>query len=258
MSDWESVVDRITVFIDRKVEEASARGIVLGLSGGIDSACTAYLSKKALGSEGVFGVIAPEEGVTPSEDVEEAINLCEELEIDYKLIKINSLIKTFTDTLGEGGDIAAANLKPRIRMVILYFFANNKNMLVAGTGNKTELEVGYFTKYGDGGVDILPLGDLYKTEVFNLAEYLGVPRKITDKKPSAGLWRGQTDESEMGMSYDKLDTVLKAIEENSEKIDVDGVERAEIEKVISMVESSAHKRQMPPIAKVRDIFTKLL
>ncbi len=252
MSDWESVVDRITVFINRKVEEANAQGIVLGLSGGIDSAGTAYLSKKALGSERVLGVIAPEEGVTPQEDVEDAINLCKDLEIDYKLIKINSLIKAFTDTLGESRGAAVANLKPRIRMVVLYFFANSKNMLVTGTGNKTELEVGYFTKYGDGGADILPLGDLYKTEVFSLAEHLGVPRKIIDKKPSAGLWRGQTDESEMGMSYEKLDKVLKAIEKDSTD-EIGGVEGYEIEKVISMVESSAHKRQMPPKAEVRDV-----
>lgn len=252
MSSWEPVVDKITSFIKRKVEEASARGVVLGLSGGIDSACTVYLSQKALTPQRVFAVIAPEEGVTLSEDVEDAINLCEELEIDYKLIKINSLIKAFTDTLGEGGDIATANLKPRIRMIMLYFFANSKNMLVVGTGNKTELEVGYFTKYGDGGVDILPLGDLYKTEVFNLAEHLGVPRKIIDKTPSAGLWRGQTDESEMGMSYEELDTILKVIEESHEdKIDLDKVKQADLEEVKKMVESSAHKRQMPPIAEVR-------
>lgn len=256
MSSWKPVVDRITAFIDRKVEEAGARGIVLGLSGGIDSACTAYLSKKALGSEGVFGVIAPEEGVTPPEDVGDAINFCEELGIDYKIIKINSLVNDFIRTLGEGGDTATANLKPRIRMVILYFFANSKNMLVTGTGNKTELKVGYFTKYGDGGTDILPLGDLYKTEVFSLSEYLGVPRKIIDKKPSAGLWRGQTDESEMGMSYEKLDTVLKAIEKSDEdKIDVNGVKRDDIESVRYMVESSAHKREMPPIAKIRDVLS---
>lgn len=256
MSSWKPVVDRITAFIDRKVEEAGARGIVLGLSGGIDSACTAYLSKKALGSERVFGVIAPEEGVTPPEDVEDAINFCAELGIDYKIIKINSLVNDFIRTLGEGGDTATANLKPRIRMVILYFFANSKNMLVAGTGNKTELEVGYFTKYGDGGADILPLGDLYKAEVFSLSEYLGVPRKIIDKKPSAGLWRGQTDESEMGMSYEKLDTVLKAIEESGkDKIDVNGVKRDDIDRVKNMVESSAHKREMPPIAKVRDVLS---
>lgn len=252
MSDWGSVVNRINTFIERKVKEAGAGGVVIGLSGGIDSACTAYLSQKALGAEGVFGVIAPEEGVTPLEDIEDAIDLCRELGIDYKVIKINSLVSAFIETLGEGSDIAIANLKPRIRMIVLYFFANSKNMLVAGTGNKTELKVGYFTKYGDGGVDILPLGDLYKTEVFTLARHIGVPFKIIDKAPSAGLWKGQTDESEIGLSYGRMDAILQAIEEGStDEIDINGVEKAEIEKVKSMIESSAHKRRMPSIAEVR-------
>lgn len=254
MSSWEPVVDRITTFIKSKVEDANAQGVVMGLSGGVDSACTACLSQKALTPPRVLAIIAPEEGVTPPQDVEDAVNLCKDLKIDYKVIKINSLVNAFIQAIGEEGEIATANLKPRIRMAMLYFFANNKNMLVAGGGNKTELKVGYFTKYGDGGVDILPLGDLYKTEVFSLAEYLEVPRKIIDKKPTAGLWRGQTDESEIGMSYDKLDTVLKAIEEGREA-NVNGVERADVDKVKSMIEGSAHKREMPSIAEVRDLLS---
>lgn len=247
-------MEKITTFINNKVDEANAQGVVLGLSGGVDSACATCLSQRAVGSEKVFAVIAPEEGLTPPEDVEDSVNLCEKLGIDYKVIKINPLVNAFIQTLDEEDDIATANLKPRIRMAALYFFANSKNMLVVGTGNRTELKVGYFTKYGDGGVDILPLGDLYKTEIFNLAKHLGVPNKIIDKKPSAGLWKGQTDESEMGLSYEKLDTLLQTFE-NSSKSDVDlgGVSKAEIDKVVNMIESSAHKRQMPPIAEVREL-----
>lgn len=254
MSSWKPVVEKITTFINNKVDEANAQGVVLGLSGGVDSACAICLSQKAVGSEKVFAVIAPEEGLTPPEDVEDSVNLCEKLCIDYKVIKINPLVNTFIQTLGEKNDTATANLKPRIRMAALYFFANSKNMLVVGTGNRTELKVGYFTKYGDGGVDILPLGDLYKTEIFSLAKHLGVPKKIIDKKPSAGLWKSQTDESEMGLSYEKLDALLQAFE-NSSKYDVDlkDVQKAEIDKIGNMVESSAHKRQTPPIVKVRHL-----
>ena len=118
----------------------------------------------------------------------------------------------------QGNDLAKANLKPRLRMMILYYFANSQDYLVAGTGNKSELCVGYFTKYGDGGVDILPLGGLLKTEVRKLAKELGIPKEIIDRTPSAGLWKDQTDEGEMGMSYEDLDFCLEAIEKGEENL----------------------------------------
>ncbi|MHC1587128.1 MAG: NAD(+) synthase, partial [Candidatus Syntropharchaeia archaeon] len=136
-------------------------------------------------------------------------------------------------------DLASANVKPRLRMTTLYYFANKMNYLVAGTGNKSELSIGYFTKYGDGGVDILPIGHLLKTEVRELAKKLGIPEKIIKKIPSAGLWEGQTDEGEIGMSYESLDRILSSI--NSIK------EGKEVERVKEMIKKAKHKRKPPEI-----------
>ncbi|AAB90242.1 NAD(+) synthase [Archaeoglobus fulgidus] len=245
--NFEKVVERICDFIRGVVSSSGSTGVVLGLSGGVDSATVAYLCVRALGSERVFALIMPETGVTPEQDVEDAINVAESLGMEYKLIEINDIVRVFKEKAGEGSKIAEANLKPRIRMVLNYYHANSMNRLVAGTGNKSELMVGYFTKYGDGGVDFLPIGDLYKTEVFQLAAYLGVPRRIIEKKPSARLWPGQTDEEEMGISYAELDEILKLIEKGERRDD------EKFRRVVQMVERSRHKREMPPVARVRDL-----
>ncbi len=244
---WEKVTERIVSFIKEYVESCNADGVVVGLSGGVDSSTVAFLCVRALGSERVFGLIMPEKDVTPNQDIEDAKQVAEMLGVEYKIIEISDIVKTFIEKLGEGGKIAVANLKPRIRMVINYFYANNMNRIVAGTGNKSELMIGYFTKYGDGGVDFLPIGDLYKTEVLELARYLGVPERIITKKPSAGLWVGQTDEGEIGMSYAELDEILRAME-RGEKRDDEKFRRVE-----ELVNASKHKREMPPVVKVRDL-----
>jgi NAD+ synthase len=145
--------------------------------------------------------------------------------------------------LPPGSDLARANLKPRLRMSTLYFVANARNYLVAGTGNKSELMVGYFTKWGDGGCDLLPLGGLFKTHVWDLACELGVPEGIILRAPTAGLWPGQTDEGDMGVSYAELDATLAAIERG----DTSSCEPTTLEKVQAMIAGSAHKRALPPI-----------
>jgi NAD+ synthase len=143
--------------------------------------------------------------------------------------------KTYKDQM----DLAIANLKPRLRMLTLYYFANKLNYLVVGTGNKSELTMGYFTKYGDGGVDILPLGDLLKSEVKQLAVELNVPHEIINKAPSAGLWAGQTDEGEMGITYAELDKILSG--------DLAGIGKNKIELVNKRKTQSHHKRNLPEI-----------
>ncbi len=253
---WEKVTNRIVDFIRNTVKSANADGVVIGISGGIDSATTAFLCVKALGKDRVLGLIMPEKGVTKEEDVEDALEICKILGIRHKLVYINPMVEAFLKNLNKGSDIAVANLKPRIRMIINYYHANTLNYLVAGTGNKSELLTGYFTKYGDGGVDFLPIGDLYKTEVFELARYLGVPEKIIKKTPSAGLWVGQTDEDELGITYAKLDTILKALEKGYKPDEIPekfNVSSDEVKHVIELLEKNKHKREMPPVVKLRDL-----
>ena len=226
------------------------------MSGGVDSATVAFLCAEALGSERVMALIMPERGVTPEEDVEDAREVCKLKGIDYKVIEINPFLEPFFSAFGDSESIAAANIKPRVRMILNYYHANKTNRLVAGTGNRSELMVGYFTKYGDGGVDFLPIGELYKTEVLELAKHLGVPEKIVAKKPSARLWSGQTDEGEMGINYSELDAVLKALDRNMDPEQISastGVSPEKVKKVLKMVEGSRHKREMPPVAPVRDL-----
>ena len=253
---WEKVVDRIVNFIRDYVKSSKVEGVVVGISGGVDSATTAFLCVRAIGNERVLGLIMPEKGVTREEDIEDALEVCRILGIKYKYVEINPMVEAFLNNLEDGTDIAKANVRPRIRMIINYFYANSLNYLVAGTGNKSELMTGYYTKYGDGGVDFLPIGDLYKTEVWELAKFLGVPERIVKKTPSAGLWVGQTDEGEMGITYVKLDTILKALEMGYKPEEIPkmfDVSEDEVRRVLEMVEKSRHKREMPPIVKVRDL-----
>lgn len=245
--DYERIAEKITDFIRTQVELANATGVVLGLSGGIDSTVVAFLCVRALGKERVLATIMPEKGITAEEDVEDAIEIAKSLGIDYRLIEISEIVRMFLDKLGKGNMSAEINLKPRIRMLINYYYANSLNRLVVGTGNKSELSIGYFTKYGDGAVDFQPIGDLYKTEIFEFARFLGVPEKIIRKKPTAGLFVGQTDEGEIGMSYAELDEILKLIEKGVRRED------EKFQRVLKLVESSEHKRRLPPIPKVRDL-----
>ncbi len=250
---WDRVVDHIVEFINQKVEESCGDGAVVGLSGGIDSSLTAFLTAKALGSENLLGLILPEIGVTKEQDIEDAKLVARELGIEHKVIDISGIFEKYSKTLMIPPEdvIPSGNLKARIRMAILYYHANKLNRIVVGTGNRTELLVGYFTKYGDGGVDILPIGFLYKTEVFELARHVGVPEEIISKTPTAGLWTGQTDEEELGMTYEKLDSILKAMEREGDDLQkvasATGIDLSDVKRVFEMVEKSIHKRETPPI-----------
>lgn len=234
----ENLTKKLVSWIKERVDSAKAKGGVVGLSGGVDSSVAAVLARKAF-PENTLGLIMPCR--SKSEDTKDAYLIAETFNIPTQEIILDDVFDILVSRLSnsvekEPSQLALANIQPRLRMVTLYFFANQLNYLVIGTGNRSEAEVGYFTKYGDGGVDILPLGNLLKTQVCKLATHLGIPQKIVDKTPSAGLWEGQTDEGELGLSYKALDRYL----ETQESGDI-------AEKVESLRQRSAHKRRMPVI-----------
>ncbi len=229
-----AVEKKIEDFIERKVGQAGAEGAVLGLSGGLDSAVAATLCARALGPGRVLALIMPSPS-TSHHDTETAGELASSLKIRSETIPLDSILDAFAEHL-EPDRRAMGNLAARVRMALLYYRANRMGLLVVGTGNKSELSIGYFTKHGDGGCDILPLGDLYKTEVRELARHLKLPKDIIEKEPSAGLWKGQTDEGEIGMSYEELDRALKG--------------ESESERVEDMIKASDHKRNPPEVCRI--------
>lgn len=205
----EQLSDNLVNWLRAEVEAAGCRGVVFGLSGGVDSATVAVLARRAFRDEHL-AVIMPIE--SDPRDRDDALLLIEKFHLKHREIDLGPVFRAFVQTLGESAerrdDLPLNNLKPRLRMATVYFFAARNRYLVVGTGNRTELTLGYFTKYGDGGVDLLPLGHLVKHEVRELAAHLGVPDSVISKPPSAGMWPGQTDEDELGFSYDDLDRYL--------------------------------------------------
>jgi NAD+ synthase len=192
--------------------------------------------------EQVLGVLMPCH--SQAEDAEMAGLVAEALDLRTAKVDLSSTYDMLLAALSiNAPDMTRANIKPRLRMAVLYAFANTHGYLVAGTGNKSELMVGYFTKYGDGGVDVEPLGDLYKWQVRELARDLGVPQPVIDRPPSAGLWAGQTDEGELGITYEDLDATLAAIETGHTA----GLDRVLVRRVQEMLSASEHKRAMPPV-----------
>lgn len=243
----------VVEFISEKVRESGARGAVIGLSGGVDSAVTSLLCARALGPEKVLNLFLPSAS-TPSQDRGDVEAFCERFQMELKVVDVAPMVEAMAKVLpGMEDRRLRGNVAARCRMIVLYHNAKLLGRVVMGTSNKSELLVGYFTKFGDGGADFCPLGDLYKTEVRELAKRLEVPPAILNKVPSAGLWEGQTDEGEMGISYDELDQVLIGIELNLSNEDIaqrTGMELGKVERVWAMHRASVHKRKMPLIPKV--------
>ncbi|MFH1781476.1 MAG: NAD+ synthase [Patescibacteria group bacterium] len=242
--NYKQIEGKITKFLKERIGDREA---ILGLSGGLDSAVVAYLAVKALGHKKILAISTPSKS-NSREDLNYAKLVSKDLTIRHRGIKIESIIKSFKKNTPLFRDrLSAGNLTARVRMCILYGAANETGGMVLGTGNKTELLIGYFTKYGDGATDILPIGDLYKTEVIGLAKYLGVPKKIISRPPTAGLWLGQEDEKELGIAYRELDKILEAMEQ---KEDLSKFTQARILKVEKMIDKNLHKLQTPPICKI--------
>lgn len=240
----------ISEWIKEQVEKANRKGVVFGLSGGLDSSVVGVLCKKAF-PESHLALLLP--CFSAKRDLESANLLVEKFNLNSKTIDLGPIFLEFCRLLEidpKNTDLPTINIKPRLRMVTLYYFANKMDYLVVGTGNKSELTMGYFTKFGDGGVDILPLGDLTKTQVYNLARSLQIPERIIKKPPSAGLWDGQTDESEMGIRYKELDKIIAAIEKGG---NLKKFNRVLLERVLSKSKGSRHKLKPPKIFKSEKI-----
>ncbi len=233
----EELVGKIILWIKDKVVAAGKKGVVLGMSGGVDSSVTAVLCQRAF-PEATLGVIMP--CYSDKLDEMHAQLVANKFGIPVTKIVLDEVFDTLLKVLptppASSKQLAEANLKPRLRMTVLYYLANCLDYLVVGSSNRSELSIGYFTKYGDGGVDLIPLGNLTKSEVRELAIYLGIPQEIIDKPPSAGLWAGQTDEGELGLTYAQLDHYLRTGEG----------EEAIKKRINFLITKNAHKLSPPP------------
>ncbi|MFH0918074.1 MAG: NAD+ synthase [Candidatus Omnitrophota bacterium] len=236
--------NKVTLWIKQKVKDSGAKGIVLGLSGGIDSAVVAALAKAAVGKNNLLVLFMPCN--SDPQDLKDAKLVAHQLGLKSKLVDLSAVYNNFLKVLPGAISLARGNLKPRLRMSTLYYFANKLNYLVCGTGNKSELMVGYFTKYGDGGVDILPIADLFKRQVRQLAKELKIPQGIIAKAPTAGLWNGQTDEEEMGITYNELDDILDRFCNHKKQL----ADNKKVDKVTRMYKKSEHKRKGAEICRI--------
>jgi len=225
---------------------------VIGLSGGIDSSLSVKLVVDAIGKVNVYGLIMPLKGLSSEENVNDAVELCKQIGIKYSIIDIKHYLIEFKKVEWKQNKIAEMNTASRIRAVLLYNYANTHNALVIGTSNKTEILLGYFTKYGDGAVDIEVIGELFKTEERELAKFLKIPDKIVSKVPTAELYHGQTDEEELGVSYEEIDKILKLYVEDASSLKIieEGFEKEKVKSILKRVKSNEHKRTMPYVVKV--------
>ena len=251
--DFAEITEYLTKRIKEYIEESGKSGGIIGLSGGIDSSVTAILLSKATKN---FHILLMPSSSTSKKDIEDAMKIIKIINAEdkYTLINIDNITEDFSNLVKTTDKIIIGNIKARVRMILLYAFAQKMNYLVIGTGDKSEIMLGYFTKYGDGGVDVLPIGDLYKTQVRMLGRFLGVPEDIVSKPPSPALWEGQTAEGEIGLDYETIDSILylkfEEMREEEEISEMTKTDMAKVEKIIKMVKTSQHKRLPPEIFRL--------
>ena len=244
--DYAKIQQDIEVFLKNSVSQNKADGVIFGLSGGIDSTVIAYLATKIFGKR-ALALVMPDSTVSPSNETSDALKVVGELELDYKLIDIDVIHKVYSNHL-EPDERALGNLRARIRANIIYYYANLKNFLVLGTSDKSEYSIGYFTKFGDGSADLLPISKLYKTQLREFAKILGVPNNIITKKSSPNLWKEHIAEEELGITYEEIDSILYCLEKRLTIDDIikkTEIKKESVEKIYHMHEKSWHKR-LPP------------
>jgi len=243
--DIQQTIER---FLKHAVSEKKTDGVVFGLSGGIDSVTVAYLAAKVFGKN-ALALVMPDSTVSPSSETGDALKVIGDIGLDYKLIDIDVIHKIYSNRL-EPDERALGNLRARIRANIIYYYANLKNYLVLGTSDKSEYLIGYFTKFGDGSADILPIAQLYKTQVRKFAEFLGIPNNIITKRSSPNLWKGHDAEEEIGISYEKIDVILHLLVDTNMPIpsfinEIEDIPKKDVEKIYQMYQNTKHKRILP-------------
>ena len=242
--DYSAITEKIEGFLSEQIEMNEAKGVILGLSGGIDSAVLAYLCKRNL-KEKTMAIIMPDTSITPQIETEDALKMIALTGIEYKLIDIQPIVNEYSMYL-EPNDKSKGNLRARIRTNILYYYANAKNYLVLGSSDKSEYLIGYFTKFGDGASDITPIVSLYKLQVREIAKYLNVPTNIIAKKSSPHLWKEHEAEEELGATYEEIDSSLHCLIDKKLSIDetvkITQIDKQIVEKIYKLNKNSEHKR----------------
>ena len=242
--DYSKISETIEKYLIDKIEKTHANGVILGLSGGIDSAVLAYICKNNL-KEKTIAIIMPDTEITPKSETEDALKMISLTGVDYKLVDINPIVKEYSMYL-EPDEKSKGNLRARVRTNILYYYANLKNYLVLGSSDKSEYNIGYFTKYGDGASDITPIISLYKLQVREIAKYLQVPENVISKKSSPHLWKDHEAEDEIGITYEEIDSILYCMFEKKLSIEeiqkITLIEKSKIEKILELNTNSEHKR----------------
>ncbi len=247
------VHNELVEFLRESFKKAGLSKAVLGLSGGIDSALVAYLLRDALGKENVLAIMMPYKSSNP-DSLNHAKLVIEDLGINSKTIEITDMIDAYFKNEKEATSLRMGNKMARERMSILFDYSSKENALVVGTSNKTEIYLGYSTQFGDSACALNPIGDLYKTNIWDLSRYLKIPNELIEKKPSADLWEGQTDEQEMGLTYKEADQVLyRMLEENKkvEEVLAEGFNKDLVDNILRRMNRSEYKRRMPLIAKIK-------
>ena len=247
------VHNELVEFLRENFKKAGFSKAVLGLSGGIDSALVAYLLRDALGKENVLAIMMPYKSSNP-DSLNHAKLVIEDLGINSKTIEITDMIDAYFKNEKEATSLRMGNKMARERMSILFDYSSKENALVVGTSNKTEIYLGYSTQFGDSACALNPIGDLYKTNIWDLSRYLKIPNELIEKKPSADLWEGQTDEQEMGLTYKEADQILyRMLEENKkvEEVLTEGLNKDLVDNIVRRMNRSEYKRRMPLIAKIK-------
>lgn len=246
----------ITKFIKKGVEKSGLKGAIVSVSGGIDSAVTLSLTVRALGSTNVTPITLPDRDATPERDIIDVMQHCRSLGVTCSTVDITPILHVIRDTLplyDVTEKISSGNIKSRLRMIVAYHYANRLNQMVIGSSNKTELMTGFFTKYGDGGVDLMPIADLYKTQVRQLAKHLEVPDNIIKKPPSPGFFPGQTDEEELGIDYTTLDMILYCLDSGigTKEIAEDlNLTFERVQSIQTRINANGHKRRFPLVLRL--------